>query len=437
MNIVVVGTGYVGLVAGTCLAELGLKVQCLDNNQEKINSLNAGRIHIYEPGLEELMLKNVRSNRLSFSVDKNILAHADLILVAVGTPAGLDGRANLDHLFQVVEDIAIYCHTSVPIMIKSTVPVGTAQKVAARFNDLKPGNHLDIISNPEFLREGCAVNDFMRPERIIIGGTLSSHAIVKTLYAPLINRGIPILFTDNQTAELIKYTANCYLAMRIAFLNEIADIAEATCANIEHVADGIGMDSRIGRKYLSAGPGYGGSCFPKDTTALLHVAHDYGRPSKILAATIESNNERKFNMVTKITEALEGTVKDKKCAILGLTFKADTDDVRDGPALDIIPGLLDKGAIISSYDPRGIEEARKIFSDSITYHNTPYEAAQGADVVVILTEWDEFTVIDLNMLANQMRKRVIVDLRNMFKPNELIGLNIKYISIGRPIIHEA
>jgi len=432
MRIVVIGTGYVGLVAGTCFSELGLQVQCLDQDPDKINLLNSGKIHIYEPGLEELVAKNIRSNRLSFTLDKSILSGADLILIAVGTPAKEDGSANLTYLNQVVQDIAHHCPQGKPVMIKSTVPVGTAKNVAKQLKDLRPDACYEIISNPEFLREGSAVQDFMRPERVVIGCNETIQGVVKKMYTPLTNRGIPLLFTDNQTAELIKYTSNCYLAMRIAFLNEIADIAEVVDANIDQIADGIGMDSRIGRKYLSAGPGFGGSCFPKDTAALSHIAHTHGKPSKILDATIEANNHRKISMINKITSALDGKLDNKKCAILGLTFKADTDDVRDGPSLDIIPALLAKGITISSYDPRGMDEARKIFGDKITYHNNPYEATDSADVAVILTEWAEFSAIDLMQMTGSMKSPVIVDLRNMFTIDKMANLGINYISIGRP-----
>lgn len=435
MRIVVIGTGYVGLVAGTCFAELGLQVQCLDQDKDKINLLNSGKIHIYEPGLEELVAKNLRSNRLSFSLDKKILADADLILIAVGTPAQPDGSANLTYLNQVVHDIAEHRPHGASVMIKSTVPVGTAKDVAKQFKSLCPKAVFEVISNPEFLREGSAVQDFMHPERIVIGCSEAARDVVNRMYYPLTNRSIPLLFTDNQTAELIKYTSNCYLAMRIAFLNEMADIAESVGANIEEVADGIGMDSRIGRKYLSAGPGFGGSCFPKDTAALSHIAHCYGKPSAILDATIKTNTARKSSMIDKIISALNNSADNKKCAILGLTFKADTDDVRDGPSLDIIPALLKKGVSIASYDPRGMDEAKKIFGNTISYHTSPYEAADNADVLVILTEWAEFSAIDLTTIAKSMKNPVIVDLRNMFSLDKMADFKIKYISIGRPTIN--
>lgn len=435
MQITVVGTGYVGLVAGACFAELGLYVKCLDHDHNKIKLLNSGKIHIYEPGLEEIVAKNIKSNRLTFSTDKGCLVNADLVLIAVGTPAQEDGNANLTYLHQVVEDIAAFCPQGKPVMIKSTVPVGTAKIVSERFKNLNPNAFFEVISNPEFLREGSATEDFMDPERIIIGGSDKGHLIAKKIYASLIERNVPMLFTDNQTAELIKYTANCYLAMRLAFLNEVADVAEAVGADINHVADGIGMDSRIGRKYLNAGPGYGGSCFPKDTTALSHIAHNCGAPSKILDATIEANNGRKKLMVSKIFNALnEVDAAKKRCAIWGLTFKAGTDDVRDGPSLYIIPPLVDAGIEIVVYDPRGMDEAKKIFDDKIVYASSLYEAADGADLIVILTEWDEFYNLDMSLLSKSMNNPVILDLRNIFSLEEMIGKGVKYISIGRPTV---
>lgn len=436
MKIIVIGTGYVGLVAGTCFAELGFLVKCLDQDSAKIDLLRSGRVHIYEPGLEELVKKNINNERLQFATDKSILKDSDLILIAVGTPAQQDGSANLSYLYQALDDIIKEVPQGKPIMVKSTVPVGTAKNIADYLLKKAPGKTFDIISNPEFLREGSAVHDFMRPERVVIGANKRGQKIAEELYNPLAKRGIPVLYMDNQTAELAKYTANCYLAMRIAFLNEIADIAEAAEADIEKIAECIGMDSRIGRKYLRAGPGFGGSCFPKDTAALSYMAHYYNQPSQILKATIQANQTRKEKMVNRVVSELgEGNLSQKKCAILGVTFKADTDDIRDSLSIDIINALLKLGVAVSIYDPRGTESIKRMFGDTLMYSKNPYEAAEGADISVIITEWDEFSTIDMNLLSARMKNGVLLDFRNMFSLDEMKKNSIKYISIGRPIVN--
>ncbi len=436
MKVTVIGTGYVGLVAGTCFSNFGIEVNCIDNDINKISALKEGKIPIYEPGLEELVVKNCKDGHLSFSTDKSLLDKADVLVIAVGTPSGEDGNANLTYLDSVLEDIAKYASKDKFIMIKSTVPVGTAKRVKAALESKRKDLKFNIISNPEFLREGSAVNDFLNPDRIVIG-TMNeeSKEIARKLYGPLLIHGAYIEFTDNSTAEIIKYAANGFLAMKVAFINEISDIAEKFGGNIEDIARGIGSDKRIGKHFLKPGPGYGGSCFPKDTLALAKIANDAGSPSLIINAVIESNNNRKQEMADKIINALEGGVKDKHIAVLGLTFKAETNDMRDSASIDIINKLINCGAIIKAYDPKGMEEAKMVFGNNvIEYCKDPYHTAAGADVLCIITEWPEFTTLNLDTIKSLMKTPTIVDFRNIYSLSEMKTLGYNYISLGRSIV---
>lgn len=432
MKLTVIGTGYVGLVAGTCFSNFGIEVNCIDNDISKINALKEGKIPIYEPGLEELVLKNHKNGHLNFSTDKALLDKADILVIAVGTPSASDGNANMSYLDSVLDDIAKYVNSDKYIIIKSTVPVGTAKRVKKILEEKRPDLKFHLISNPEFLREGSAVNDFLFPDRIVIG-TMSSEVkeVARKLYGPLIVNGAHIEFTDNNTAEIIKYAANGFLAMKVAFINEMADLAEKFSGNIEDIANGIGSDKRIGKHFLKPGPGYGGSCFPKDTLALAKTAHDVSSPSLIINAVIESNHKRKQKMADKIISALGGDVAGKIVAILGLTFKAETDDMRDSASIDIINTLKSKGAIIKAYDPKGMDEAKKIFGNYIEYCKDPFLAAKDAEVLCIITEWAEFKTLDLEPIKEVMRKPIIVDFRNLYSIEEMKNSGFTYISLGR------
>lgn len=431
IKITIIGSGYVGLVAGACFANLGFKVCCLDNNEKKIQSLKKGVIDIYEPGLAELVKNNIENNHISFSTNKNELNSSEIIIIAVGTPQNSDGNADLSYLDSVIDDIINIATQDKYIIIKSTVPVGTANKISRVLKKRKPDINFEVISNPEFLREGSAVRDFMEPDRIILGCTSEiAKKIMLKIYTPFAQKDIPLIFTKNSTAELIKYASNCYLAMRIAFINEIADIAEMIDANIEEVSVGMGYDKRIGRHYLHAGPGFGGSCFPKDTTALSNIARSIGAPSKLINAVIQSNNERKSKIAQKILNIIHPP-HGKTIAILGLTFKPDTDDIRESPSLNIIFKLIEVGAVIKAYDPSNPQEIKNIFKDQVTYADSTDEAIEGADALVIVTEWAEFKLLQLQQLKSQLKQPIIIDLRNIFNPAEAQNLGITYISIGR------
>jgi UDPglucose 6-dehydrogenase len=429
MKITVVGTGYVGLVAGACLAEFGLNICCLDKDAGKIALLNSGKIHIHEPGLQELVQHNLSAGRLKFSTDSSNLDWADVLIIAVGTPQSDDGSADLSFLNGAISDIATHAKTDKTIMIKSTVPLGTAKMVSDKLKLLAPMLNFDIISNPEFLREGSAVRDFLEPDRVVIGyNTSKAKEVAANIYKPLSSKGIPITYTKNTTAELIKYAANSYLAMRIAFINEIADICEEVDADIEEVADGIGQDKRIGRHYLRAGPGYGGSCFPKDTLALNYAAEKIGTPSKLVQATILSNELRKEKMADKILNNLKSG---NTVAIMGLTFKADTDDLRDSPSIPIIKTLIEKGCKIIAYDPCIKILCEPFIHENITLATSIEEAVEKADIVAFVTEWNEFQLLDPKIFINNMKNPLVVDYRNIFDPFIMKNLGVKYISVGR------
>ncbi|MEA2755098.1 MAG: UDPglucose 6-dehydrogenase, partial [Aliidongia sp.] len=424
MRIAVIGTGYVGLVSGACFSEFGTSVACVDKAADKIERLNRGEMPIFEPGLEQLVANNVRAGRLTFSTElKAAVDGAQAVFIAVGTPSRRgDGHADLSYVFAAAEEIARAMTGYTVIVTKSTVPVGTGRKVAeviARTRpDLQLGRDFDVVSNPEFLREGSAIEDFMRPDRVVIGtGPQAERAreILRELYRPLYLSETPVLFTGIETAELIKYAANSFLATKITFINEIADLCEAVGADVQDVAKGIGLDGRIGKKFLHSGPGYGGSCFPKDCLALVKTAQDAGAPISIVETVVKVNDARKIEMAERITAACHGSVAGKQIGVLGLTFKPNTDDMRDSASLDIIPALQGKGAVIRAFDPEGMHEAEKLLSE-ITYAGDAYDAITGADAMVILTEWNEFRSLDWARVKQQMKGRIIIDLRNIYQP---------------------
>ncbi|MBS0236003.1 MAG: UDP-glucose/GDP-mannose dehydrogenase family protein [Proteobacteria bacterium] len=432
MKKVVIGTGYVGLVAGTCFAELGHKVVCIDQDRDKIDALNKGMIPIYEPSLEELVRKNLVSGHLQFMDDKQAVASADGVIIAVGTPSQADGEADLRAFYKAVEEVAtISQDNGAPkyIVIKSTVPVGTANQVKQMLRSIRPDLHFEVISNPEFLREGSAVLDFMNPDRVVIG--CSSHTakeFAERLYRPLDCQDI--VFTDNTTAELSKYASNCYLAKRVAFVNEMANAAEQFGADITQVTKIMGLDQRIGGRYLSAGPGYGGSCFPKDVSALLHMAQQNNIEMSILEAVHYSNANRKQHIAEKVLQQLKG-IADPIVGVLGLAFKANTDDMRDSPSIDIVKRLLAAGISIKAYDPAANGKAMQLFGDTISLMSDSYEAAFNADVLLIITEWSEFKSLDMLQIKKAMRLPCVIDLRNIYVPEEMQELGFSYISIGR------
>ena len=434
MNICVVGVGYVGLVTGTCFAELGLNVTCVDNDENKIDMLKRGKVPIYEPGLEELVIKNTREKRLSFTTDlKDGVSKALVVFIAVGTPQGDDGSANLQYVWEVARSIGETMADYKVVVTKSTVPVGTGQKVAQIIRDSQsqPVN-FDVASNPEFLREGSAIEDFMRPNRVVIGAESDqAKAIMKDLYSPLYLIETPFVVTNVESAEMIKYASNAFLATKISFINEMANICELVGADVNVVAKGMGLDQRIGSKFLHAGPGFGGSCFPKDTAAIASLAADKGYRFRIVEAVMEVNHQQRLVMVEKIKAALGGELKGKTIACLGLTFKPNTDDMRDAPSLVILPALQQAGAVVRAFDPAGIEESQKYLS-GLVYCDNAYDAAQGADLLLLMTEWNQFRTLDWSRVKAAMAGRVVVDLRNVYSPQRVRGEGLTYHSVGRP-----
>ena len=435
MRIAMVGTGYVGLVSGACFSEFGVDVVCVDKDANKIDKLNNGEIPIYEPGLNSLIAKNTEAGRLSFTTDlPAAVKGADAVFIAVGTPSRRgDGHADLTYVYDAAREIASAMNGYTVVVTKSTVPVGTGDEVEKIMRETSPEGKFNVASNPEFLREGSAINDFMRPDRVVIGALDEKvQEIMRNLYRPLFLIETPILFTARRTAELIKYAANTFLATKITFINEIADLCEQVGADVQDVAKGIGLDGRIGSKFLHAGPGYGGSCFPKDTLALVKTAQDFDRPIKIVEAVVEVNENRKRHMADKITNACGGSVKGKKVAVLGLTFKPNTDDMRDSPSLEIVPALIEGGAEVSAFDPQGMDEAREML-DGVNWCESSYEALEGADVVALVTEWNEFRALDLERVKVSMSSPVMVDLRNIYNPEEMVDAGFEYYCIGRTV----
>jgi UDPglucose 6-dehydrogenase len=428
-----VGSGYVGLVSGACLADFGHIVCCVDTDASRIESLKAGKMPIFEPGLAELVSNNVRQNRLSFTTDlKSAVSQANAIFIAVGTPSRRgDGHADLSYVYQAAKDIAASLKGFAVIVTKSTVPVGTGDEVERIIKEVRPDADFAVVSNPEFLREGAAISDFKRPDRILIGvEDPRAKAVMSEVYRPLYLNQAPLLFTSRRTSELTKYAANAFLATKITFINEIADLCERVGANVQDVARGIGLDNRIGGKFLHAGPGYGGSCFPKDTQALIKTAQDYDSPIRIVETVSAVNDQRKRAMGRKVLAACGGSVRGKTIAVLGLTFKPNTDDMRDSPAIAIITTLQDAGAKINAFDPEGMEQARLVLRD-LTYFDEPYACCDQAAAVVIVTEWDAFRALDFDNIKGRVEAPVLVDLRNIYDPAEVASKGFAYVSVGR------
>jgi len=433
MRIAMIGTGYVGLVSGACLSDFGHQVVCVDKAAEKIDALKNGIMPIYEPGLAELVSGNVKAGRLSFSTDvASCVAASDAVFIAVGTPSRRgDGHADLTYVYAAAREIAASLQGETVIVTKSTVPVGTGDEVERIVAEEAPGAIAWVVSNPEFLREGAAIEDFKRPDRIVIGSdNPQAQALMKEVYRPLYLNQAPLMFTGRRTAELIKYAANAFLATKITFINEIADLCEAVGADVKDVSRGIGLDKRIGSKFLHAGPGYGGSCFPKDTLALLQTAEDHDAPLRIVEAVVKVNDARKRAMGRKVIRAMGGDARGKAVGVLGLTFKPNTDDMRDAPSIALIQALQDAGAVVRAYDPEGTEQARPLFTD-VDFMTDPYAVADGADALVIVTEWDEFRALDLRRIAATLKAPVLVDLRNIYPEAEVTRAGLHYTGIGR------
>ena len=432
MRIAMIGTGYVGLVSGACLSEFGHEVVCIDKDASKVETLRAGGIPIFEPGLDEVVATNVKAGRLSFETDlAKGVAGAAAVFIAVGTPTSRhgDGHADLSYVFAAAEEIARALSGYAVVVTKSTVPVGTSRKVEEIIKKTRPDAQFDMASNPEFLREGSAIEDFRRPDRVVVGcDTDRAREVMREVYRPLFLNETPMLFTSRETSELIKYAANAFLATKITFINEMADICEKVGGDVQDVARGIGLDGRIGKKFLHAGPGYGGSCFPKDTLALVQTAQQLGAPSRIVEAVVAVNDRRKLDMAKKIETAFDG-VKGKTIAVLGLTFKPNTDDMRDAPSLVILPYLQKAGATIQAYDPEGCKEAAKHMQ--LDYRKDTYDALTGADGVVILTEWNEFRALDLPRVKTALKQPLMVDLRNIYRPAQMTEAGFRYTSVGR------
>ena len=441
MNITIIGTGYVGLVSGTCFSEFGFNVTCVDKDTNKINNLQNGIIPIYEPSLEDLVKKNMFAKRLSFSTSlSKVFKDSDAIFIAVGTPTNVNNnKADLKYIYNVIREIAdlIDINDNPKLIVtKSTVPVGTGKEIESYIlnyrNELKIGKNFDIASNPEFLREGSAIEDFMRPDRVVCGVSSEfAKSILKTLYRPLNLRETPILFTKRETAELIKYASNGFLATKITFINEMADICEKVGADVQEVAKGIGLDGRIGSKFLHPGPGFGGSCFPKDTRALAEIGKESGARTNLIETVIKVNDSRKINMVKKITEAV-GSLENKTIAVLGITFKPNTDDMRESPSLVIVPELLKRAKKVKVYDPVGMNNAKQMAEfDGVIWTENTFSCIENTDVIVIITEWNEFRALDLIKIKKSLNNPIIIDLRNIYKHDSMREAGIKYISVGR------
>ncbi len=434
MNVTMIGAGYVGLVSGACFAEFGANVTCLDVDQDKVERLREGGIPIYEPGLDDLVERNVKAGRLQFTTAfDEAIPEADLVFIAVGTPSRRgDGHADLSYVYGAARDIARHMSGYTVVVDKSTVPVGTARQVARIVAEERPEADFDVASNPEFLREGAAIADFMRPDRVVLGvESPRAEALLRELYRPLNLIETPILVTNLESAELIKYASNAFLATKISFINEIATLCEQVGGDVHAVSKGMGMDKRIGGKFLHPGPGYGGSCFPKDTLALVRIAQEHGTSTRIVETTVEVNAATKARMVKKIRTALGGSEAGKTIAVLGLTFKPETDDMRDAPALSVLPVLLEKGARVRAHDPEGMEEARRHLPEGIEYLDDPYAAMEGADALVILTEWNAYRGLDLERVRERMAGNVFVDLRNIYEPVQMREAGFDYSCIGR------
>jgi UDPglucose 6-dehydrogenase len=434
MNIAIIGSGYVGLVTGACLSEFGHQVTCMDKDPEKISMLQEGRIPIYEPGLEALVAKSVKGGRLCFTTELSLaMADVQAVFIAVGTPSQRrgNGYADLSYIYDAAREIAPFIRKYTVVIDKSTVPVGTARQVERIIKETSPNAEFDVVSNPEFLREGAAINDFMRPDRIVLG-TESERAteVLKEIYNPLYLNSTPFVVTGTETAELIKYAANAFLAMKISFINEMANLCEAVGADVVSLAKAVGLDGRIGNKFLHPGPGYGGSCFPKDTLALLRIAQEHGSALRLVEATVEVNSAQKGKMIKKIRKALGGSEVGKTIGVLGVTFKPETDDLREAPALTILPALHEKGARLQVHDPQGMEEAAKILPE-YAYVGDAYAACAGADAVILLTEWNQYRALDLERIKKDMKSPLFIDLRNVYDPEKMRESGFVYVGVGR------
>ncbi|KCZ91607.1 UDP-glucose dehydrogenase family protein [Hyphomonas johnsonii] len=434
MRVTMIGTGYVGLVSGACFADFGHVVTCVDKDVSKIDRLKNGVMPIYEPGLDALVASNVEEERLFFTTDASeAIADADAVFIAVGTPSRRgDGHADLSYVYAAAEEIAGLMDGFTVVVTKSTVPVGTGDEVEQIMRKVRPDGDFAVVSNPEFLREGAAIKDFKIPDRVVVG-TEDERAqqVMRELYRPLFLNETPILFTDRRTSELIKYAANAFLAVKITFINEMADLCEKVGANVQEVSRGIGLDNRIGRKFLNAGPGYGGSCFPKDTLALTKTANDAGAPVRIVDTVVQVNADRKRAMAEKVIRAMGGDVQGKTIGVLGLAFKQNTDDMRDAPSLDILPALMAAGAKIRAFDPEAMTEASHLL-EGVEFASNPYAAIEGADAMVIITEWDQFRALDFDRVKTALKSNIVVDLRNIYSPEDMAALGFAYTSIGRP-----
>jgi len=433
MKIAVIGTGYVGLVSGACFSEFGHSVTCVDKDAGKIERLHSGIMPIYEPGLDTLVARNSDAGRLHFTTDlEDAMTEAEAVFIAVGTPSRRgDGHADLGYVYAAVEELAQHITTHTVVVTKSTVPVGTGAEIKKRLSNHLADELYSVASNPEFLREGAAIEDFMRPDRVLVGVDCEkAKAVMQELYRPLFINETPIVFTDRETAEITKYAANAFLATKISFINEMADLCEKTGADVQMVSKGMGLDNRIGRKFLHAGPGYGGSCFPKDTRALVHSAETFGVPMQVVRSVIDVNENRKLAMADKVVAACGGDVSGKHIAVLGLTFKPNTDDMRESPSLDIIPALQKAGAGIHAFDPKGMSEAKELLQ-SVTFHDDPYGPMKDADVLVIVTEWNQFRALDFDRVHDLMASPIVVDLRNIYGAVDMEALGFDYSGIGR------
>ena len=434
MRVAMIGAGYVGLVSAACFSEFGFAVTCVDSVPERIAALRAGRVPLYEPGLEALLAANVAAGRLSFAGDvADAVPAADVVMLAVGTPSRRgDGHADLSFVHEAARQVADALDGYTVVATKSTVPVGSGREIARIVRERRPDAAFDIASNPEFLREGSAIGDFLRPDRVVVGvESERARAVMRALYRPLFLIETPVLFTTLETAELIKYAANCFLATKITFINEIADLCERLGADVQDVARGIGLDGRIGQYFLHAGPGFGGSCFPKDAAAFARIAAEAGAPNAIVETVLRSNSARKSAMIDKIVQACGGSVAGKTVAVLGVTFKPNTDDLRESPSLVILPGLMERGAGVRAFDPAGMDEGRRVL-DGVAWCRDAYDAMAGADALVILTEWNEFRALDLARARGLLKRPLIVDLRNIYDPGEVAAAGFRYVSVGRP-----
>ncbi|MCF8509108.1 MAG: UDP-glucose/GDP-mannose dehydrogenase family protein [Hyphomonadaceae bacterium] len=434
MRVTMIGAGYVGLVSGACFADFGHTVTCVDKDAGKIDRLKGGVMPIFEPGLAELVSSNVKEGRLSFTLDApDAIRNADAVFIAVGTPSRRgDGHADLSYVYAAAKEIAEHMDGFTVVVTKSTVPVGTGDEVEEIIRKTNPNAKFAVVSNPEFLREGAAIGDFKRPDRVVVGtDSEEAREVMRELYRPLFLNETPLVYTSRRTSELIKYAANAFLAVKITFINEMADLCEKVGANVQDVSKGIGLDNRIGKKFLHAGPGYGGSCFPKDTLALTKTANDHGSPVRIVDTVVEVNDARKKAMADRVIKAMGGSVNGKTIGVLGLAFKPNTDDMRDAPSLDIIPALQAAGARVKAYDPESMHEAGKMLTE-VDFCDGPYHAIDGADAMVLITEWDQFRAMDFDRVKKLLKTPTVVDLRNVYQPSDMAKRGFNYVSVGRP-----